>query len=70
MSIQLVVIESHFNANRQKILLTCDKIWMCDPVGRIMSIVTQVSDLHVAIIDAENKGQNKWDEWGWFTSSD
>lgn len=38
---------------------TCDEAWMCNPVCRVLSIMAQVPDLHVAIIDAENKGHGK-----------
>lgn len=49
---------------------TCDEPWMGDPVCGVLSVMAQVSDLHVAIIDAENKGQSKGDEWCRFTTSD
>lgn len=49
---------------------TCNEARMCNPVCRVLSIMAQVSDLHVAIIDAEDKGQGKRGDWCWFTSTD
>lgn len=39
--------------------LTCDKARAGNPISRVFCIVAQVSDLHVAIIDAEHKGQDE-----------
>lgn len=39
--------------------LTCDEAWMCNQVCWVLCIVTQVSNLHVAIVHAEDKGQGE-----------
>lgn len=52
-----------------KTALTYYKAWVYYPVGRVFSIVAQVSDLHVAIVDAENKCQSEGGKRCWFTSS-
>lgn len=38
---------------------TCDEAWMRNPICRVIGIMAQVPDLHVAVIDAENKGQGE-----------
>lgn len=49
---------------------TCDEARVCEPVFGVVCVVAQVSDLHVAIVDAENKSQGKGDARCCFTPSD
>lgn len=48
---------------------TYDETGMCDPTRWVICIVTPVSCLQVPIINAEDKGQDKRDEWCGFPSS-
>lgn len=49
---------------------TCDEARVCEPVFGVVCVVAQVSDLHVAIVDAENKSQSKGDARCCFAPTD
>ncbi len=58
-----------YTMNIKSLTPTYDETGMCNPTRWIFCIVSQVSCLQVPIINAEDKGQDKWDEWCVFPSS-